>query len=74
MHYVHCAAMCIVRGDQRMADEKEETVLALEEEKWAMEQGNEYLGESEAEWFGQSRMSNNHGSLWEKEEIETDLF
>lgn len=48
MHYVHCAAVFLVREDQRMAYGKGESVLALKEERGAMRQSNEYLEESEA--------------------------
>ena len=65
MRYVYCASIFTVRGHQRMARGKGERGLT-EEEKWAIMQGNEYLGVSEAEGLDKSRVSNNHCSLWEK--------
>ena len=46
--YVYCAAIFINRGRQRLAYGKGESGLAVEEEKWAIMQGNEYLGVSVA--------------------------
>lgn len=55
VHYVLCAAMFIVRGDQRLAYGRGESGLAAEEEKWAMRPGDEDRRESEAAGFGQKQ-------------------
>lgn len=53
VHYVLCAAMIIIRGDQRLAYGRGESGLAAEGEKWAPRPGDEDRREPEAAGFGQ---------------------